>query len=72
MKKTDFLKEHKTLEVGELHNRARALAEELMKLRFRKATNQLERSHQIRSVKRNLARVQTLITAARKTGKKAK
>lgn len=66
MKRRDLLKELKSLNAEDLHGRARAMAEELMKLRFRKASGQLEQSHRLQLLKRDLARVQTLIRAARR------
>ncbi|MCO6431815.1 MAG: 50S ribosomal protein L29 [Deltaproteobacteria bacterium] len=66
MKRREYLKEIKGLSATDLQERARALADELMKLRFRKATNQLDRSHQLRQIRRNLARVETLLTSSRK------
>lgn len=71
MKTSETRKELKGLSLTDLRSRARELAEELMKLRFRKATNQLDRSHQIRIVKKNLGRVQTLITQKRQSAEQA-
>ena len=70
MKTSESRKEIKGLSLTDLRSRARELAEELMKLRFRKATNQLERSHQIKIVKRNLARVQTFMSQKGAEGSK--
>jgi large subunit ribosomal protein L29 len=61
MKKDAYLKEIKELPVAELQGKARGLAEELMKLRFRKAGSQLEQTHRLRDVQRNLARVKTVL-----------
>ena len=76
MKKDTYLKEIKDLPVAELQGKARGLAEELMKLRFRKAGSQLEQTHRLREVQRNLARVKTVLTqkakaVAQGTGKSA-
>lgn len=60
MKRKQFLDETKGQPVKELAQKARALAEERMKLRFRKASGQLDQSHRLREVRRNLARVLTL------------
>ena len=59
MKKSEFLKDVQGLPEAELKAREQALAEELMKLRFRNASGQLEQGHRLREVKRNLARVKT-------------
>ncbi len=45
----------------ELQKELVALKEELFKLRFQLATNQLENPQQIASVKRDIARVKTII-----------
>ena len=45
----------------ELQKELAALKEELFKLRFQHATNQLENPQQIASVKKDIARVQTII-----------
>ena len=57
MKRKDFMKEVKKLSNDEVKERARTLAEELMKLKMRCATGQLEQNHRIRQTRRNLARV---------------
>jgi len=67
MKKKDLFKEIKGLSTEALVEKGRTLAEELMKLRFRKVTGQLETPHQMFIIRRNLARVQTAITASRKS-----
>ena len=45
----------------ELQKELAALKEELFKLRFQHATNQLENPQQIASVKKDIARVKTII-----------
>jgi large subunit ribosomal protein L29 len=65
MKKSDFLAEISRMSKEELKEKARLLAEELMKLRFRKASSgQLDQSHLVKEIRRNFARVNTLISAA--------
>ena len=61
MKKRDFMTELRDRTVPELRERAGKIAEELMKLRFRKAASQLEQTHQLGQLRRNLARINTLI-----------
>lgn len=63
-----FLDEVRGLPSGELRERARGLAEELMKLRFRKASGQLEQAFRIKQVKRDLARVLTVMNSSRANG----
>lgn len=45
----------------ELLQEVQELSQELFKLRFRHATHQLEDSSQLREVKRNIARVKTIL-----------
>lgn len=66
MKSSEFLKEIKGLSQDELKQKARELAEELMRLRFRKSSGQLEQGHLLTQVKKNLARVQTVLNSQSK------
>jgi large subunit ribosomal protein L29 len=61
MKRKEFLGELGKLSTVELRERARALAEEMMKLRFRKCGGQLEQTHRLGELKRSMARVQTVL-----------
>jgi ribosomal protein L29 len=45
MKRRDFLKEIAGLDKAALKGKANQLAEELMRLRFKQATSQLEKGH---------------------------
>lgn len=45
----------------ELQQEVQELTQELFKLRFKHATHQLEDSSQLREVKRNIARVKTIL-----------
>jgi ribosomal protein L29 len=65
MKRKDYINELRNLSLEDLQSRARSLAEELMKLRFRKASGQLEQSHQMQVARRNLARVKSFISGKR-------
>ena len=47
--------------VDELNARERDLNEQLFKLRFQRATGRIENPNKIREVKREIARIQTLI-----------
>jgi len=51
----------------ELHNLTRSLTEELFKYRMQRYTNQLENTMQIRKLRRDIARVQTILSG-RKNG----
>jgi large subunit ribosomal protein L29 len=57
MKTKEFLKEIKELADTDLYARCRQTAEELMKLRFRASTGQLEQNHRLREGRKNLARM---------------
>ena len=63
MKGTDFLAEIRGLTIEDLQEKRRALGEELMKLRFRHATQQLTQTHQFGELKKNIARVTTVLNA---------
>jgi large subunit ribosomal protein L29 len=55
------IKEIRDLSVGELKEKEKGFAEELFRLRIRFATGQLESSSMIASVKRDVARVKTVL-----------
>jgi ribosomal protein L29 len=61
MKRRDFLKEIAGLDKVALQGKANQLAEELMRLRFKQASSQLEKGHLLKETRRSLARVQTLL-----------
>ena len=62
MKTNEYVKDLNTKSVDEL---AKALVEdkkELFNMRFQNATNQLENTSRIKEVRKNIARIQTVIT----------
>jgi ribosomal protein L29 len=59
MKRREFLKEIAGLDKAALQEKANKLAEELMRLRFKQSTKQLEKGHLLKETRRALARVQT-------------
>ena len=61
MKSRDLMNELKELSTDQLKVRAKQLAEEGMKLRFRKVASQLDTPPRIREVRRNLARARTIL-----------
>jgi ribosomal protein L29 len=63
MKRKEFNIKVKGASKADLVVQAKSLSEELMKLRFRKASGQLEQAHQIPHIRRNLARVRTALSA---------
>jgi len=54
-------KDLRHLSEGELHEKERELNEELFNLRFQHATGQLENIMRVPQVKRDIARVKTII-----------
>jgi ribosomal protein L29 len=61
MKRREFLKEINGFDKAALQEKANKLAEELMRLRFKQGSKQLEKSHQLKETRRALARVETLL-----------
>ena len=53
--------EIRNLSVAELEKKLKELKEELFNLRFQNAINQLENPHKIADVKKDIARVKTIL-----------
>ena len=64
MKTKDYVNELKNASVADLNAQLVEAKKELFNLRFQNATNQLENTARIKEVRRNIARIQTMITAA--------
>ncbi|MCI8463661.1 MAG: 50S ribosomal protein L29 [Lachnospiraceae bacterium] len=62
MKVNKFVEELKGKSVEELGKDLVAAKKELFNLRFQNATNQLDNTARIREVRKNIARIQTVIT----------
>ena len=62
MKTTKYLEELRTNSVAELNEKLVAAKKELFNLRFQNATNQLDNTSRIKEVRKNIARLQTIIT----------
>ncbi len=62
MKSTKFNEELKKLSAEELNAKLKELKEELFRLRFQHAINQLDNPQKIVDVKRNIARVMTVLS----------
>jgi len=58
-----FVEDLKTKSAAELNEELVAAKKELFNLRFQNATNQLDNTSRIKEVRRNIARIQTVITA---------
>ena len=66
MKINKFVEDLKSKSAAELNQELVAAKKELFNLRFQNATNQLDNTSRIKEVRRNIARIQTAITAASK------
>ncbi len=62
MKSTKFVEELRSKTVEELNQELVAAKKELFNLRFQNATNQLDNTARIGDVRKNIARIQTVIT----------
>ena len=66
MKINTFVNELNGKSVEELNEELVAAKKELFNLRFQNATNQLDNTSRIKEVRKNIARIQTLITEAKR------
>lgn len=66
MKINTFVEELRGKSVQELNEELVAAKKELFNLRFQNATNQLDNTSRIKEVRKNIARIQTVITEASK------
>jgi large subunit ribosomal protein L29 len=62
MKTSKYLEELKGQSVTDLNAQLVEAKKELFNLRFQNATNQLDNTARIKEVRRNIARIQTVIT----------
>ncbi len=62
MKINKFVEDLKAKSVAELNEELVAAKKELFNLRFQNATNQLDNTSRIKEVRKNIARIQTVIT----------
>ena len=62
MKTNEYVKDLNTKSVDELAQDLVEAKKELFNLRFQNATNQLENTSRIKEVRKNIARIQTVIT----------
>ena len=62
MKKTKYLESLKDKSVEELRAELTSTKKELFNLRFQNATNQLDNTARIGEVRKNIARIQTVMT----------
>lgn len=64
--------EVKELTIKELENRKRELRHEVFNLRIQQQAGQLEKPHMLRALRRDAARVETVLTSKRKAATTAK
>ena len=62
MKTNKFVEELKNKSANQLNEELEAAKKELFNLRFQNATNQLDNTSRIKEVRKNIARIQTVIT----------
>lgn len=62
MKRTEFLEDLKGKSSEQLEMELVSAKKELFNLRFQNATNQLNNTARIKEVRRNIARIQTVLT----------
>ncbi len=61
MKNSKYIEDLNTKTAAELSNELVSAKKELFNLRFQNATNQLDNTSRIKEVRRNIARIQTVI-----------
>lgn len=61
MKINEFVEDLRTKSAAELNEELVAAKKELFNLRFQNATNQLDNTSRIKEVRKNIARIQTVI-----------
>ena len=62
MKNNKYVEDLKAKSAAELANELVAAKKELFNLRFQNATNQLDNTARIKEVRKNIARIQTVMT----------
>ena len=65
----NYVEDLKTKSAAELNEELVAAKKELFNLRFQNATNQLDNTSRIKEVRKNIARIQTVITEQAKAAK---
>ncbi len=67
MKTSKYVEDLRAKNAAELKELLVAAKKELFNLRFQNATNQLDNTGRIKDVRKNIARIQTIITEKAKT-----
>ena len=71
MKSNKYLENLRGKSAAELNEELVSAKKELFNLRFQNATNQLDNTARIKDVRRNIARIQTVIVEQQKAAKEA-
>ncbi len=66
MKSKDFMNSLSGMSLAELNDELVAAKKELFNLRFQNATNQLDNTSRIKEVRKNIARIQTVMSREQK------
>ena len=66
MKSKNYVQDLRTKSAAELQEELVAAKKELFNLRFQNATNQLDNTSRIKEVRKNIARIQTVIEQSAK------
>ena len=69
MKINKYVEDLKAKSAAELNDELVAAKKELFNLRFQNATNQLDNTSRIKDVRKNIARIQTMISKQAKAAK---
>ena len=59
-------KEIRELAPAELPNKIRETREQLLQLRLRKQTGQVEKTHELRTLRKDIARLETALSASKR------
>lgn len=60
-------KEIRELSAGEIENKLREIREQLVQLRIKKNTGQVEKPHLLRTYRKDIARLETILTQKKAT-----
>jgi large subunit ribosomal protein L29 len=69
VKTNKYVEDLRVKSAADLNEELVAAKKELFNLRFQNATNQLENTSRVKDVRKNIARIQTVITAMKKASK---
>lgn len=64
-------KEIRDLSPGEITTKLREIREQLLQLRLRKQTGQVEKTHELRTLRKDIARLETIANEKKAKAKKA-